>query len=44
MRNDQENVIVTKSLQFAVDVIKFCTKPEEGKKYVIARQLLKSGT
>lgn len=44
MRNDNENVIVTKSLQFAVDIIKFYAKLEEEKKYVIARQLLKSGT
>jgi four helix bundle protein len=44
MRNDNENVIVTKSLQFAVNIIKFSAKLEEERKYVIARQLLISGT
>lgn len=44
MRNDKENVIVSKSLQFAVEIIKFTEILENQKKYVIARQLLKSGT
>lgn len=37
---EQQNVIVEKSLQFALKGIEFC----ELLKYVIARQLLKSGT
>ena len=44
MRNDKENVIVNKSLQFAVEIIRFSEKLEEEKKFVIARQVLKSGT
>jgi four helix bundle protein len=44
MRNDKENVIVNKSLQFAVEIVRFSEKLEEEKKYIIARQLLKSGT
>jgi four helix bundle protein len=44
MRNDKENVIVDKSLQFAVEIIRFSEKLEEEKKFVIARQVLKSGT
>jgi four helix bundle protein len=44
MRNDKENVIVTKSLQFAVEIVKFSEKLEGEKKFVIARQILKSGT
>ena len=44
MRNDKENVIVTKSLQFALEIAKFSEKLEAEKKFVIARQLLKSGT
>ena len=44
MRNDKENVIVTKSLQFAVEIVKFSEILEEQKKFVIARQILKSGT
>jgi len=44
MRNDKENVIVTKSLQFAVEIVKFAEKLETEKKFVISRQILKSGT
>lgn len=44
MRNDKENVIVTKSLHFAVEIIRFSEKLEDEKKYIIARQLLKAGT
>lgn len=44
MRNDKENVIVAKSLEFALEVIKFAEILEDAKKYVIARQVLKSGT
>ncbi|MFN8134829.1 MAG: four helix bundle protein [Bacteroidales bacterium] len=44
MRNDKENVIVNKSLQFALDIIKFSETLEDKKKFVIARQVLKSGT
>lgn len=44
MRNDRENVIVAKSLQFALEIVKFSEKLEGEKKFVIAHQLLKSGT
>jgi len=44
MRSDKENVIVNKSLQFAIGIIKFSEILEVNKKYVIARQVLKSGT
>jgi four helix bundle protein len=44
MKNDKENVIVTKSLQFAVEIVKFAEKLETEKKFVISRQILKSGT
>jgi four helix bundle protein len=44
MRNDKENVIVNKSLHFAVEIVKFSEKLEEEKKFIIARQVLKSGT
>ncbi len=44
MRNDKENVIATKSLQFAVEIVNFSEKLEGENKFVIARQLLKSGT
>lgn len=40
-----ENVIVTKSFDFAVKIVKFSFHMQETKKeYVISRQLLKSGT
>ena len=44
MRNDKENIIVNKTFQFAVKIIAFCEELENSRKYVIARQLLKSGT
>jgi four helix bundle protein len=44
MRNDKENVIVEKSFRFALQVIQYCELLEENKKYVISRQLLRSGT
>jgi four helix bundle protein len=44
MRNDKENLIVKLSLEFALDIIIFSELLEENKKFVIARQLLKSGT
>jgi four helix bundle protein len=44
MRNDKENVIVEKSFRFALKVIQYCELLEENKKFVISRQLLRSGT
>ena len=44
MRDDKENIIVTKSIAFALTVIKFCQVLEQRKKYIIANQLLRSGT
>jgi len=44
MRNDRDNLIVKLSLEFAVDIIDFSELLEENKKFVIAKQLLKSGT
>jgi four helix bundle protein len=44
MRNDKENVIVDKSFQFALNIVAYCEILEEKKKFVISRQLLKSGT
>lgn len=38
------NKIIDLSFQFALDIISFCEELEAAKKYVIARQLLKSGT
>jgi four helix bundle protein len=44
MRNDKENVIVVKTLDFAVSIVGFCEKLEEQKKYSVSKQLLRSGT
>jgi D,D-heptose 1,7-bisphosphate phosphatase/four helix bundle protein len=38
------NVILDKSLQFALSIIEFCDELEKYSKFVIAKQLLKSGT
>ncbi|HPR31750.1 MAG TPA: four helix bundle protein [Prolixibacteraceae bacterium] len=44
MRNDKDNLIVKLSLEFALDIIEYSELLEDQRKYVIARQLLKSGT
>lgn len=44
MRNDKDNIIVNLSLEFAKEIIEFTEILEGNRKYVIARQLLKSGT
>jgi four helix bundle protein len=44
MKKENENLIVKLSLEFALDIIAYSEKLEELKKYIIARQLLKSGT
>jgi four helix bundle protein len=44
MRNDKDNIVVQLSLEFALDIIEYSEYLEEHKKYVVAKQLLKSGT
>ena len=41
---DRENIIVTKTVDFALDIITFCEVLESNRKFVISNQLLKSGT
>ena len=41
---EKRNEILELSFDFAITIIEFSEKLEEHKKYVIARQLLKSGT
>lgn len=41
---ERENVIVIKSIAFALLIIEYCEILENQRKYVIAKQLLKSGT
>lgn len=40
----KENIIVSKTIAFALAIISYAELLEEKKKYIIARQLLKSGT
>ena len=44
MRDDRENVIVGVTFEFALMIVDFTEILEEKRKFVIARQLLKSGT
>ncbi|WP_420571356.1 four helix bundle protein [Kordia sp.] len=39
-----KNVVVEKSIEVALLIIEYCEKLEGNKKFVIAKQLLKSGT
>lgn len=41
---DRENIVVSRSIDFALDIIAFCEVLESQRKFVIANQLLKSGT
>src|ERR1700727_479665 len=44
MRDDKENLVVKLTFEFALDIIEFSELLESKKKFVIARQILKSGT
>lgn len=44
MRDDRRNIIVEKSVQFSLSIIRFSEVLEQGRKFVIAKQLLRSGT
>jgi len=44
MRNDKPNVIVEKTIAFSVETIRFCELLEQHRKYVVAKQLLRSAT
>ncbi len=43
MKNS-ENIIVKLTFEFALEIIEFCEILEANKRFVIANQLLKSGT
>lgn len=42
--DNKENVILNLSLDFALDIIQYAELLEEKRKFVIAKQVLKSGT
>ncbi len=44
MRDDKENIIVKLTFEFALDIIEFAEELENQRKYVVAKQILKSGT
>lgn len=44
MRDDRDNLIVKLTLEFALNIIEYTELLENNKKYIVARQLLKSGT
>lgn len=44
MRNDKENIIVEKTINFSLSIIRFCEVLDQDRKYVISKQLLRSGT
>lgn len=43
MQNRKENIIIDLTFQFALDIIEFSELLESERKYVIAKQLLRSG-
>jgi four helix bundle protein len=44
MINDKENLIVNLTFEFALEIIEFAEVLEGARKFVIANQILKSGT
>ena len=44
MNESRDNIIVEKSFRFALKIVIACELLEEHRKYVVSRQLLKSGT
>jgi four helix bundle protein len=44
MRNDTDNIIVSKSFDFALQIIEFAELLESKRKFILANQILKSGT
>ncbi len=41
---EKKNIIVEKVLAFSLEVIRFCEELDKEKKYVVSKQLLRSGT
>ncbi len=44
MINFENNPLIQKTVIFSLDIIEFCELLDEKKKFVIAKQLLRSGT
>ncbi|MDL5049425.1 four helix bundle protein [Oscillatoria amoena NRMC-F 0135] len=44
MRDDKDNLIIDLTFKFSLAIIDYCEQLESKRKYIVARQLLKSGT
>lgn len=44
MKYNEDNIILKLSFEFSLAIIEFAEKLEENRKYIISRQILKSGT
>jgi four helix bundle protein len=44
MQTKERNLIVELTFEFALEIIRYAEQLEQSRKYIIARQLLKSGT
>ena len=44
MQNNQDNLIVSLTFRFLLDIIEFTEQLEKERKFILARQLLRSGT
>jgi len=44
MRNDKDNLIVTLTFDFALDIINLCQELKQKRQFEIAHQIFKSGT
>lgn len=44
MRNDKDNIIVNKTIEFSIAIIKYCGLLEQHRRFVISKQLLRSAT
>ena len=41
---ETKNIVISKSLDFGIEIVKFCEELEQRRKFVVAKQLLRSGT
>lgn len=44
MRNDKDNIIVNKTIEFSIAIINYCGLLEQHRRFVISKQLLRSAT
>ncbi len=44
MRNNQKNIIIEKTFNYALKIVTYCELLEVNRKFIVSRQLFKSGT